>query len=123
MSVVLRCTDSLQGRHCSQQGGIVGLLPSNLSKPEVSHLVLRRLSYLKLFRYRLHCRNNLSMYSSSLLLERDDFGRALHLLSSILCLVRHYQYHPGFLHLMFTDAITISPIFIEEEQVGDHGMF
>ena len=121
--VVLRCTDPLQSGHYSQQGGVTGLLPSHISESKVPHLMLCRPSVCGLVRYCLHHRNNLSMYPSTLLLESDDIRRSLHPLRPVLDLVCHYQYCHRFLHLVLADAIAVSPFAVEEEQVGNNGMF
>jgi hypothetical protein len=62
------------------------------------------------------------MHSGSFLLGSIDSRRALHPQRTILDLLRYHKYRDGLLHLVFADAIVVQTIFIEEEQVGDHGM-
>ena len=63
------------------------------------------------------------MYTCSVLLESINPRQALHPQRTILDILRYHKYRNGLLHLVFANAIVIQIVFVEEEQVGDHGMF
>jgi hypothetical protein len=63
------------------------------------------------------------MYTCSVLLESINPRRALHPQRTILDILRYHKYRNGLLHLLFANASVVQTVFVEENQMGDYGMF
>ena len=99
------------------------VLPSSLPTTKVPSALLRWSNLRGLLWPGIYHCNDLSMQSSSILLEPNNPRRPLHRECSILDLLRSDQHRYGFLHIVFADAYTLLAVVVEEEQVWCYGMF
>ena len=95
--------------------GTSALLPPGLPTTKVPAALLRWSDICGLLWLSIHYRNDISMQSSTILLEPNHSRGPLHPEWSILDLLRSYQHRNGFLHLDFADAYTLLAFVVEEE--------
>ena len=121
-----RCfiSDSIHGAMLTTRCliGTSPVLPSSFPTTKVPVALLRWSDLCGLLWLSIHYRNDISMQSSTILLEPNNSWRPLHSEWSILDLLRNYQHRYGLVHLDFADARTLLALVVEEEQIWYYGV-